>query len=168
MLNLSAPVEVGFGAAAPPMPRDPDPSSLAELFHERYDQMVRVAFLLTGSQAVAEDIVQDAFAQMHRRFDRIETSVAYLRTSVVNGTKKHHRSKAREAARLALMAPDASVDPEARLLVDAIAKLPHPQRVAIVLRYYGGESTRRSPTPSVANSQPCAHTCTAGSPRFGR
>ena len=112
------------------------PATLGELFVDQYTPMLRVAYLLTGSEAIGEDVVQDAFASMHRRFDTIETPAAYLRTAVVNGAKKHHRKRAREAAKLPLFANDGVANSEMEILTDAIAKLPYAQRTAIVLRYY--------------------------------
>ena len=43
---------------------DADP--LAGLYRERYQPMVRVAYLLTGDRSVAEELVQDAFVNVHR------------------------------------------------------------------------------------------------------
>jgi DNA-directed RNA polymerase specialized sigma24 family protein len=41
--------------------------------------MVRVAFLMLGSRAVAEDAVQDAFARLQMRAGRIDNAGGYLR-----------------------------------------------------------------------------------------
>jgi Sigma-70 region 2 len=100
-----------------PEPRPvPRPSSRVgatteELFARQRDGLVRLAYLLTGSRTVAEDIVQDAFVQLHRRRADVLTPGAYLRTSVVNGSRMHHRRTSRERARFADLVPF-SVQPE--------------------------------------------------------
>ena len=62
-------------SAAPAASGGPDPgeepvASFEELFRTRYEGMIRVAFLLVGSQAEAEDVVQDAFARVNLRWKR--------------------------------------------------------------------------------------------------
>ncbi|HZJ27078.1 MAG TPA: SigE family RNA polymerase sigma factor [Acidimicrobiia bacterium] len=117
------------------------PATLEQLFVERYAAMVRLAHLLTGSNAVGEDLVQDSLARMQRRWDRIDDPVAYLRTAVVNASRSWHRSRRREQRRLRVVAPvDENVGLEARELLDVLDDLPHGQRTAVVLRYYEGFS----------------------------
>src|ERR1700683_3900897 len=60
--------------------------------------LVRLAVVLVGDQGSAEDIVQDAFLGLFRRWDRLpDTSypLAYVRVSVLNGcrTALRHRSR---------------------------------------------------------------------------
>jgi DNA-directed RNA polymerase specialized sigma24 family protein len=82
--------------AAPVQPEEPAlaASAVGELFAERYAPMVRLAFLLTGSNEVAEDLVQDCFARLHRKARRIDVPAAYLRTMVVNACRSWHRTRA--------------------------------------------------------------------------
>jgi RNA polymerase sigma factor (sigma-70 family) len=100
--------------------------------------MTRLAYLLTGSVAIAEEIVQDAFEQMVRRWAVIEQPAAYLRTSVVNGARswgRRQRSAPNEPTH-----EQAPIDPDAISVRDALATLPHGQREALVLRYFAGMS----------------------------
>ncbi|MEA2703701.1 MAG: hypothetical protein QOD63_1646 [Actinomycetota bacterium] len=113
------------------------PDSLADLYRERYTPMVRMAYLMVGSTPVAEELVQDAFARMHRHWDRAEHPRAYLRTAVLNACRSHLRRGALERAYL----KRAAHEPEAATaggdeLFDALAKLPSRQRAALVLRFY--------------------------------
>ena len=55
------------------------------LFVRKWLPMVRLATLLVGSPAIAEEVVQDAFTSVNERWDAVEHPDAYLRTSVVNG-----------------------------------------------------------------------------------
>ena len=113
--------------------------SFVQLYEERFASMVRLAVALTGSDALAEDLVQDAFVRVHARWDRIVTPTAYLRVAVVNACRSAGRRAAREraAASRELATTDALHADE---LFDALAQLPYRQRAALVLRFYEGLS----------------------------
>lgn len=49
-----------------------EPAGFAVLYRERYDRMVRLGYLLTGSTAVAEDLVQDVFVKVYRRWGKVD------------------------------------------------------------------------------------------------
>jgi RNA polymerase sigma-70 factor (sigma-E family) len=113
-----------------------DESRIEELYRQRREPSVRLAAFLVGDIAVAEEIVQDAFLQVARRWARLDNPAGYLRTAVVNGCRSHVR-------RLALIRR--SPLPKPRLHVEApehddlwavLARLPERRRAAIVLRYY--------------------------------
>ena len=107
----------------------------ADLHRDRYEAMVRLAALLCGSSAVAEELVQDAFVKLIERWDRIEQPRAYLRASVVNactGYRRHVDVVRRHSTPPVLEA----VDPEGYVLRDAILRLPDRQRAVLVLRFY--------------------------------
>src|SRR5690606_27547440 len=72
------------------------PSTLVDLYHDRYDPMVRLAYLLVADRAVAEELVQDAFVKVHRHWAHIEHPKAYLRTTVVNTCRSWGRRRTRE------------------------------------------------------------------------
>jgi RNA polymerase sigma-70 factor (sigma-E family) len=119
-------------AAVPP----PDPTEALEaLFRSHYRGMVRLAFAMTGSAAVAEELVQDCFVRLHRRIVRLEHPAAYLRTAVVNACREHHRRRYLERTRHPEPLPE-SAPPEVRELWDALAVLNPRQRAAVVLRFY--------------------------------
>ena len=100
--------------------------------------MVRVAWLIVGSPVVAEDLVQDAFVRVGRRYDRVRAPEAYLRVAVVNAC----RNELRRAKSLPLSTvPElAAADPSTVELFDVLASLELRQRTAIVLRYIDGRS----------------------------
>jgi RNA polymerase sigma factor (sigma-70 family) len=104
-------------------------------YREQWSAMVRLAWLMTGSRELAEDVVQDAFVQMHLRWAAIETPVAYLRVAVVNGTRAHARRASRRRA-----LPDEPVQPVLPPELDEtwqlLAQLSARQREALVLRFY--------------------------------
>jgi RNA polymerase sigma-70 factor (sigma-E family) len=139
---MSASAATGSGGSGGPDPSDGRvPATLEQLFIERYAAMVRLAHLLTGSNAVAEDLVQDSFARVQRAWGRIDDPVPYLRMTVVNATRSWHRSRRREQRRLrAVGTGDVEIDLGARELLDAVVRLPMGQRTALVLRFYEGLS----------------------------
>ena len=104
------------------------------LFAQRYAPMVRLATLLVGNPAVAEELVQDAFVRVHRKWDGVEHPAAYLRTAVVNACRNNRRRARLERAHATTASP--AVAPPQEPLLDALATLSERQRVAIVLRYY--------------------------------
>ncbi|MEO5840746.1 MAG: sigma factor [Acidimicrobiales bacterium] len=57
--------------------------------------MVRLAHLITGSNAVAEEVVQEAFIRLHEHWDRADNHAAYLRTIVINLCKTQLRRPVR-------------------------------------------------------------------------
>jgi len=110
--------------------------------------MVRLAVLLVDDLETAEDVVQDAFAGLHRRWATLaspDAAVGYLRTSVVNGSRSvlRKRRTVRDAVVPTVVepgAPDSSLllAEEHREVLAAIGLLPDRQREVIVLRYWSG------------------------------
>jgi RNA polymerase sigma factor (sigma-70 family) len=121
-------------AVAVPAPGSPD-SSLAALYAAEHDGLARLACLLTGSTLVAEDVVHDAFVQLQQRWSTVRRPGAYLRTAVVNGCRGHHRKLKRERESYADLVSTATT-PETPVVLDVLARLPYPQRAALVLRFY--------------------------------
>jgi RNA polymerase sigma-70 factor (sigma-E family) len=123
-------------------------TAVTELYAGHALGLVRLACLLVGDRASAEDVVQDAFLGLYRRWDCLpDTSapLAYLRVSVLNGCRTALRGRARSRLRAtALPEPAPAESAEARLLLSeeqqavagALARLPHRQREALLLRYY--------------------------------
>lgn len=135
-------------AALPARPAAAD--GVAELFRSHRLTMVRLALLLVDDLETAEDVVQDAYAALQRRWNALATTsaaVGYLRVSVLNGSRSVLRR--RRTARLnplpgyapgttdAADAPTLLAD-EHRQVLAAIRSLPQRQREVIVLRYWVG------------------------------
>lgn len=114
---------------------DPRAAAFADLYRERYAAMVRLAYLLTGSNAVAEELVQDAFVKVHRNWHRAHAPAAYLRTAVVNLCRSHHRRRFLERDRRP-DAPPPAVEVHVDELWDALATLRPRQRAALTLKFY--------------------------------
>lgn len=112
-------------------------SSQSTLFDEHRLDLVRLGFLLTGSRPIAEELVQDAFEQVVRRWDHIDRPAGYLRTAVVNGARSWGRRKVVPTGDRGELV---QIDQEAIAVRTALAALPHDQREVIVLRYFVGLS----------------------------
>ena len=128
-----------------PPPREASGSGLSQLYASTGPASVRLAYLLTGDRALAEDIAQDAFVRVVGRLGHLRDPGAfdsYLRRAIVNLVKNHHRRKAIERRFLSRSAPPEAVPAPERQLVDrqaivaALGRLSERQRAAIVLRYY--------------------------------
>lgn len=124
-----------------------DPAGILDsLFRAHAVSLVRLAVLLLGDQAGAEDVVQDAFLSLQRALPRIRDLAradAYLRTSVVNGCRSVQRSRHRAwlhgtqhdppvwSAEAAALAGE-----ETRAVLAAVATLPARSREILALRFY--------------------------------
>jgi RNA polymerase sigma-70 factor (sigma-E family) len=107
----------------------------------------RLAYLLTGSEPVAEDVVQEAFLRMFRRFGDLrdpDSFASYLRRTVVNLCIDVGRKQQRERRWRGAMAPQinqSSPSPEGAYetrseMWRALLELAPRQRIVLVLRYY--------------------------------
>ncbi len=98
-----------------------------------YRDLLRVAFVLTGSAPAAEDVVHDVFAKVGPRMNTLAEPAAYLRVAVVNRCRSLHRRTV--AAPRPDQPTDSVMDVGVIELRDALVALPIRQRSAIVLRY---------------------------------
>lgn len=99
--------------------------------------MVRLAWLLVGSRAVAEELVHDAFLAVLQRWETIDNPGGYLRQSVVNLCLSWQRRRSREHDVLAKVGePPPTGDPAVDTMWDAIRRLPPDRRAVVVLRYW--------------------------------
>jgi RNA polymerase sigma-70 factor (sigma-E family) len=119
--------------------------AVTDLFRDHHLELVRLALVMVGDLATAEDVVQDAFERLHRGWPGLRqpsSGLAYVRSSVLNGCRSVHRRAAvarKHAPRLAgppdASAPDAAAGDRGELTA-ALRRLPRRQREVIVLRYY--------------------------------
>jgi RNA polymerase sigma factor (sigma-70 family) len=118
------------------MASGPLPSSdLATLYRRQREAMIRLARLLTGSLAVAEEVVQEAFLKMQQLKEQPLNPDGYLRTTVANISKSHMRRLRLERAVL----PQDQItfnDAEMADTWAAVRRLPFRQRAVLALRFY--------------------------------
>jgi RNA polymerase sigma factor (sigma-70 family) len=118
---------------------------LGELYRLHADGALRLAWLLTGDAALAQDLVQDAFVKLAGRLAHLrdrDAFPAYLRATVVNLARMYFRKRRREQASLerqARLLGRQSEEPdllESEALRVRLLHLTERQRAAIVLRFY--------------------------------
>lgn len=119
--------------------------ALTVLYTAHHRSLVRIAGLLLRDTDAAEEVVQDAFVGLYRRWRRLrdpDKAVAYLRQSTVNGARSALRRRGTAWRALPRLLPVDS-DPDVatqvaahRTVIDALAHLPERQREVLVLRYY--------------------------------
>jgi RNA polymerase sigma-70 factor (sigma-E family) len=124
--------------------------TLDVLFRTHCAGLVRLAMVLLGDRAEAEEVVQDAFVSLHRHWSTLRdpnAAGAYLRSAVVRGCRSRQRRFVRSRAmtqRLAVVPADGNLE-EAAVRLDesarvtaAVQALPTRQREVVVARYYLG------------------------------
>ena len=117
--------------------------SYAELFRDHGKAVYRLAWFMTGSPHVAEELTAEVFARVLPKWRRggIVDPVRYLRTAVVNESRSRHRRASHEQRALSRRRIDvAGVDDVDRgsvgePLLDALGQLPVRQRIVVVLRF---------------------------------
>jgi RNA polymerase sigma factor (sigma-70 family) len=114
---------------------EPRPQTFEVFYREQWPKMVRLAWLMTGSRELAEDLVQDAFVHVEPKWASVHAPTAYLRIAVTNAVRAQAR---REGRRRSL--PDERVQPVLPLELDEtwhlLDRLPPRERQALVLRFY--------------------------------
>ena len=127
------------------VPRTAD-EAVRVLYGTHWHQLVRLATLLTRDASVAEELVQDAFVSLHRRWSSLADPAAahgYLRTTVVNNARSVLRHRGVEE-RYRQPGPPEPSGPEERAVqatedarvMAALRSLSRRQQEVLVLRYY--------------------------------
>jgi RNA polymerase sigma-70 factor (sigma-E family) len=108
--------------------------------------LIRLGVVMLGDRAAAEDIVQEAFCALYRRWYHLSdpgNALPYLRSCVLNGCRSQLRYRNRRAGtgnapvETAESAESAAMlGEEHRAVLAALRRLPARQREALVLRYY--------------------------------
>lgn len=122
-----------------------------EVFYRReYNRAVRLAYVLSGSRWVAEDLAQDAFLDAHRRWGEIgsyDNPGAWVRRVIANRSVSGYRRRLAEGrALLRVMAgsrralPELAADTEE--VWEAVRRLPRRQAQVTALTYLDALSLR--------------------------
>jgi RNA polymerase sigma-70 factor (sigma-E family) len=108
--------------------------------------LVRLAYVMLGDRATAEDVVQEAFGGLYRRWDQLsdaDRALQYVRSSVLNGCRSALRRRRVQGIRAVPQPPPAAsaeaavlTSEERREVMRALRRLPDRQREVLVLRFY--------------------------------
>jgi RNA polymerase sigma-70 factor (sigma-E family) len=138
--------------ALPPGSLDPPGDArqaVTALYQAHAVGLIRLAVVMLGDRAAAEDVVQEAFCGLFRRWRHLSdqaNALTYVRSSVLNGcrTVLRHRSRRQSRGAGGTMPWETTESAEAsaltgeehREVLAALRRLPARQREALVLRYY--------------------------------
>ena len=109
--------------------------------------LIRLGVVMLGDRGAAEDVVQEAFCGLYRRWHALSdttNALAYVRSSVINGCRSALRRRVRQLTVTGFgdegesdsAESAALLGEEHRQVLVAIRRLPSRQREALVLRYY--------------------------------
>ncbi|BCJ42116.1 RNA polymerase sigma factor [Actinoplanes ianthinogenes] len=110
-------------------------------FERHHASLSRLAYLMTGESAVADDLAADALTEVWRHWERVQAAddpAAYGHGILMNLARQWVRRRGRE--RLLTFgvtgrAPSGSDVPAVLDVRGALRKLPHRRRACVVLRY---------------------------------
>ena len=111
--------------------------------------LLRTAYLLTGSSAAAEELVQDTLVRLYPKWGRVSAAdvpLAYVRRALTNGFINSRRRASRREFAVETVpevvdlwrAEDEIADRDE--VWSMLHTLPERQRAALVLRYYADQS----------------------------
>ncbi|MET0740365.1 MAG: sigma-70 family RNA polymerase sigma factor [Candidatus Nanopelagicales bacterium] len=116
--------------------------SFESFFRREFPGLVTLAYALTGSRQVAEDIAQDAMLTAYRRWDqivRLEHNTAYVRRTCANMAVSSMRRRWAESRALVRLggrrAPTQSLPEEDERFWKEVRRLPTRQSQAVALHY---------------------------------
>jgi RNA polymerase sigma-70 factor (sigma-E family) len=123
--------------------------AVTALYDAHAVSMIRIALIMLGDRAAAEDVVQDAFFGLYRRWSKLSdraNALTYVRSSVLNGCRDTLRRQARRDRRDRAAARSwqdvgsaealALIGEDQRRILAAVRRLPGRQREALVCRFY--------------------------------
>ncbi len=116
-------------------------ASFDDLYRREYTAMVRLAYALVGRRDVAEEIVQDAFLEAHRRWNRLSTydrPGAWIRRVVLQSCSRRRHRVRRDETLIGRIGRQPNVaaaqyDPPDPELLNAIRSLPKRQAHVLAL-----------------------------------
>ena len=122
--------------------------AVSALYEAHAVGLIRLAIVMLGDRPAAEDVVQEAFCGLYRRWGQLDdpgNAQRYVRSAVLNRCRSALRRLHRESRSAR---PDewletsesaealALVNAEHRAVLSALRRLPARQREALVLRFY--------------------------------
>ncbi len=116
-------------------------SSFEVVFAREREPMLRLAYLLLGSESMAEEAVQDAFARLLDAWSTVANPGGFVRTATVNRCRDLLRRRTLASRVLLRFRPEPVVGPGDHYVLDLLASLDRDRREVLVLRFYLGHTT---------------------------
>ena len=113
-----------------------DDATFHAVYAQRYPGLVRLARVALDDAGLAEEVVQDVFADFYGKAAKVENTGAYLRVAVLHRAAKanrHHSVVRRHSRSARLPAPGLDGNDD---LLDAVRRLAPRGRDVVILRYY--------------------------------
>jgi RNA polymerase sigma-70 factor (sigma-E family) len=153
--------------------------AVTELYQAHALGLIRLAYVMLGDRPAAEDVVQEAFCGLYRRWSRLSnpaSAVHYVRSSVLNGCRSVLRRNISRASRplTGYQPPEISAESavlsgeERREVMRALRRLPRRQREALVLRFYLDLSATETATTMGISPSSARSAITRGLASLGR
>jgi RNA polymerase sigma-70 factor (sigma-E family) len=147
MLVIGRGADTAMRSGADADSREPDAGqAVTALYREHAVGLTRLAVAMLGDRPAAEEVVQEAFCGLYRRWSHISDpakSLPYVRSAVLNGCRSVIRRRSRQDGRTAAAEPaaasaeyDVLIGEEHREVLQAVRRLPRRQREALMLRYF--------------------------------
>jgi RNA polymerase sigma-70 factor (sigma-E family) len=125
-------------------PQDAE-AAVGALYQAHALGLIRLAYVMLGDRPGAEDVVQEAFSGLYRRWEHLadpDRALAYVRSSVLNGCRSALRRQTVRRALVTFQRPAVSAEAtvlsgeERQQVMQAVRRLPGRQREVLVLRFY--------------------------------
>lgn len=132
-------IELPLDVAGAGLPRA---EGFLELYGREFAPMLRLAFVTLGSNAMAEDVVHDAFVEVFRRWEDVREPGAYMRRAVLNrctSVLRRRQVERRHAASTRLRDMEWH-DSDSLAITAALGRLSPRQRAAVHMRFVEGLS----------------------------
>ena len=116
----------------------PDDEGFLGVFREEYANIARLAYMMLGDRAAAEDVAQEAFTRLYARWgtvSRYERPGAWVRRVAIRLSQRWRDRRRMEQQSVSQSASSDSVTPYDAEVRRAILGLPAGQRAAIILHY---------------------------------
>lgn len=111
------------------------PDGFVDFYRRHFDAAVRVAGALVGRPDIAQEITQDAFVALARRWEDVDSPYGYLRRCIVNAAHDYRDRSSRHRRLVASQRPETVDPPEVAELDRLLDGLRPRRKAALALRF---------------------------------
>jgi RNA polymerase sigma-70 factor (sigma-E family) len=144
-LELAGPAPTGAAVSDMALQTDDAAAAVGALYQAKAVGLIRLAYVILGDRQAAEDVVQDVFCNIFRRWDRlshVDGAEYYVRVAVLNACRSALQRRAVRSRLVLYELPAPSAEAavlggeERDDLIRAVDRLPLRQRETLILSYY--------------------------------